>query len=83
MKIRDKLLLGFSLYIFTAIIFVFFSYKEIQAITMRFSYVEVVDDINNEVLEVRRSEKNFFLFTNEESLKEMRRIFPCIKQEYR
>lgn len=39
---------------------------------MRFSYVEVVDDINNEVLEVRRSEKNFFLFTNEESLKEMR-----------
>jgi signal transduction histidine kinase len=80
MKIRDKLLLGFSLYILTAIIFVFFSYKEIRAITMRFSYVEVVDDINNEVLEVRRSEKNFFLFTNEESLKEMQEYLNALKK---
>jgi signal transduction histidine kinase len=72
MKIRDKLFLGFSLYMLLAIIMAFFSYKELRSINTRLISVEVVDDIANSILEIRRHEKNYLLFKNEESLKEIR-----------
>src|SRR5208283_2489209 len=81
MKIRDKLFLGFSLYILLATIFVFFSYKEIRTITTRLAYVEVVDDMTSDVLEVRRNEKNFFLVKNEESLKEIQEYLSALKKD--
>ena len=81
MKIRDKLILGFSLYILLATIFVFFSYREIRTITTRLAYVEVVDDITNDVLEVRRNEKNFFLVRNEESLKGIKEYLSALKKD--
>jgi signal transduction histidine kinase len=55
-----------------AIIMAFFSYKELRSINTRLISVEVVDDIANSILEIRRHEKNYLLFKNEESLKEIR-----------
>jgi signal transduction histidine kinase len=81
MNIRDKLFLGFSLYILLATIFSFFSYQEIRTITTRLAYVEIVDDITNKVLQVRRTEKNFFLFKNEQSLKEMQEYLSVLKKD--
>ena len=72
MKIRDKLLLGFGFYIFLAVVLSFFAYKEMQAITTRLSLVETADDITNNVLEVRRHEKNFLLFRDKDSLEELK-----------
>lgn len=73
MKIRDKLFLGFGLYIFLAAVLGFFAYKEMQTITTRLSIVETADDITNNFLEVRRYEKNFLLFRDEESLIELKK----------
>src|SRR5208283_1685239 len=73
--------LGFSLYILLATIFAFFSYQEIRTVTTRLAYVEVVDDIANNFLQVRRTEKNFFLFKKEESLKEMQEYLSALKKD--
>ena len=65
MKIRDKLLLGFGLYILLAVILGFFAYKELRTINNRLILVETADDITNTILEVRRYEKNFLLYKDE------------------
>ncbi len=65
MKIRDKLLLGFGLYIVLAVILGFFAYKELSTIDKRLVLVETADDITNTILEVRRYEKNFLLYRDE------------------
>jgi signal transduction histidine kinase len=72
MKIRDKLFLAFGLYIFLAVVLGFFAYKEMQAITTRLSLVETADDITNNFLEVRRHEKNFLLFRDQDSMEELK-----------
>lgn len=71
MKIRDKLFLGFGLYILLAAILGFFSYKELRSISTRLVLVETADDITNTILEVRRYEKNFLLFKDRDSLDEL------------
>ena len=70
MKIRDKLLLGFGLYILLAVILGFFAYKELSTINKRLLLVETADDITNTILEVRRYEKNFLLYRDETSFRE-------------
>jgi len=73
MKIRDKLFLGFGLYIFLAAILGFFAYKELRTISKRLVLVETADDITNTILEVRRYEKNFLLFKDNASLEELQK----------
>lgn len=80
MKIRDKLFLGFGLYIFLAAVLGFFAYKEMQTITTRLSLVETADDITNNFLEVRRYEKNFLLFRDEDSLHELKKNLDQFKE---
>jgi len=72
MKIRDKLFLGFGLYILLAVILGFFAYKELRTIGTRLTLVETADDITNTILEVRRYEKNFLLYKNEKSLGDLK-----------
>jgi signal transduction histidine kinase len=79
MKIRDKLFLGFGLYIFLAAILGFFSYKELRTISTRLVLVEAADDITNTILEVRRYEKNFLLFRDGASLKELHEYLGAFK----
>jgi len=80
MKIRYKLFFSFSLYILLAVILAFFSYNELRTINTRLTSVELVDDISNIILEVRRYEKNFLLFRNEESFKEIRAYLTTLKK---
>jgi signal transduction histidine kinase len=79
MKIRDKLFLSFGLYILLAAILGFFSYKELRTISTRLVLVETADDITNTILEVRRYEKNFLLFKDNESLAELQKYLGVLK----
>ncbi len=72
MKIRDKLFLGFGLYILLAVVLGFFAYKELRTISTRLVLVETADDITNTILEVRRYEKNFLLFKDSASFEELK-----------
>jgi signal transduction histidine kinase len=80
MKIRDKLLLGFGLYILLATILGFFAYKELRTIGTRLTLVEMADDITNTILEVRRYEKNFLLYKDRTSLTELRQYLALLKE---
>ncbi len=80
MKIRDKLFLGFGLYIFLAVILGFFAYKELRTISTRLTLVETTDDITNTILEVRRYEKNFLLFKDRESYEELQKYLDTLKK---
>lgn len=80
MKIRAKLLLGFSLYIFLAVVCGFFAYKDLLRITTSLNLVEVADDLTNTILEVRRYEKNYLLYRDRESLVEFEKYFAELKK---
>jgi len=79
LKIRDKLFLGFGLYIMLALILGSFAYKEIRKIGTRLSLVETADDITNTILEVRRYEKNFLLYRDPEDFREMKKYLTILK----
>ena len=79
MKIRDKLLLGFSFYILFAVVCGFFAYKNLSKITTKLKLVEVADDITNTILEVRRYEKNYLLFRDKGSLDEFEKYLGTFK----
>ena len=80
MKIRDKLFLGFGLYIFLAVILGSFAYKELRTIGTRLVLVETADDITNTILEVRRYEKNFLLFKDRDSYEELQKYLGTLKK---
>jgi signal transduction histidine kinase len=80
MKIRDKLFLGFGLYILLAAILGFFSYKELRTISTRLVLVETADDITNTIHEVRRYEKNFLLFKDTNSYDELQKLLGEFKK---
>ncbi len=80
MKIRDKLFVGFGLYIFLLAVLGFFAYKELRTISLRLVLVETADDITNTILEVRRYEKNFLLFKDRESYGELQKYLTTLKK---
>ncbi len=80
MKIREKLLFGFSFYILITVIFGFFAYKDLLKIRMRLNLVEAADDITNTILEVRRYEKNYLLFRDNESLREFKKYLGVLRK---
>jgi signal transduction histidine kinase len=81
MKIREKLLLGFSLYLFLALVCGFFAYRDLLKITTSLNLVEVADDLTNTILEVRRYEKNYLLYRDERSLREFRKFFDKLTRD--
>ena len=80
MKIRDKLFLGFGMYILLAVILGFFAYKELRTIGTRLVLVEIAADITNTILEVRRYEKNFLLFKDRQSFEELQKYLAILKK---
>jgi len=80
MKIRDKLFLGFGFYIFLAALLGLFAYNELRTIGRGLALVEVADDITNNVLEVRRYEKNFLLYRDQGNLRELTDYLALLKQ---
>ncbi len=71
MKIRDKLFLGFGSYILLGALLGLIAYGELRTIKRGLALVEKADDITNTFLEVRRYEKNFLLYRDRESRKEL------------
>ena len=79
MKIRDKLFLGFGLYIALAAVLGLVAYKELRTIKRGLALVQTADDITNTLLEVRRYEKNFLLYKDSDSRKELDKYLTGLK----
>jgi signal transduction histidine kinase len=80
MKIREKLFYGFGLYVFLSAVLGLFAYSELRTIGRGLALVEVADDITNNVLEVRRYEKNFLLYRDAGNLQELTDYLGLLKQ---
>jgi signal transduction histidine kinase len=80
MKIGDKLFVAFGLYIFLAAVLGFLAYNELRTINAKLTLVEIADDITNTILEVRRYEKNYLLFRDDNSYLEVNRYLEKLKK---
>jgi two-component system NtrC family sensor kinase len=79
MKIRDKLFLGFGLYLALAVVFGILAYKDLGTIGTHLRHLEISDDITNSLLEVRRYEKNYLLYRDPGSLEEIAHYLTAMK----
>ena len=79
MKIRDKLFLGFGLYLLFAIAFAALAYKDLNTISTHLAHLEIADDITNNLLEVRRYEKNYLLYGDAGSLEDIGKYLAVMK----
>jgi signal transduction histidine kinase len=79
MKIREKLFLGFGLYLFFAVVFGILAYKDLNTISTHLLHLETADDITNTLLEVRRYEKNYLLYGDADSLEEIGKYLAVLK----
>ncbi len=79
MKIRDKLFLGFGLYLLFAIVFGFVAYKDLNMISTHLVHLEKADDITNTLLEARRYEKNYLLYGDSANLEELGKYLVLLK----
>jgi two-component system NtrC family sensor kinase len=71
-RIRRKIILGFLFCFLSVLVFAILSFQVHREIGHRLRIVEVADDLINNILEVRRFEKNFFLYKHRSSLDEAR-----------
>ena len=79
MKIRDKLFFAFGLYIVLTATLGFFAYKGLHTISTKLMLVETADDLTNTILEIRRHEKNYLLFKDRMSLRDLREYVALFK----
>jgi signal transduction histidine kinase len=79
MKIREKLFLGFGLYLFFAVAFGILAYKDLNTISTHLLHLETADDITNTLLEIRRYEKNYLLYGDPGSLEEIGMYLTTLK----
>jgi len=68
--IRKKITLGFYVLLFLMIGTAFLTYGIVNEVQKKVEFVEIIDDFLNTTLEVRRFEKNYFLYGEEEDYKE-------------
>lgn len=80
MKIRDKLFLGFGLYLLFAIAFAALAYKDLNMISTHLAHLEIADDVANNLLEVRRYEKNYLLYGDAGSLDDIGKYLTVLKE---
>jgi len=62
LNLRQKIILGISLFFVALAIEGLLSYRNLKVIERKIRFVEIADDLQNIVLEIRRYEKNFFLY---------------------
>lgn len=70
MNIRQKVLLGIIVAIFSFVILGGISYNHLMRIEEMLKLAEIVDDLNSDILEIRRYEKNFLLYNKQEDYRE-------------
>ncbi|MBI5663891.1 MAG: HAMP domain-containing protein [Nitrospirae bacterium] len=66
LKIWHKMIIGIAVPSLIAVIGTLLSFENINNVTNRQGYVQIADDLRENVLEVRRNEKNFLLHKNAE-----------------
>lgn len=79
MKIRDKLLFAFSFYVLFTVFFGFLSIKELSSIRFKLFIIETADDITNNLLEIRRYEKNFLLYKQDSDYMTVKKYLEILK----
>ncbi len=83
MKIREKLFVGFGLYLIFAVTFGVLAYKDLNTISTHLAHLEISDDITNTLLEVRRYEKNYLLYRDPASLEDIGKYLALLKDGIR
>jgi len=71
-RIRRRIIQAFLFCVLGVLIFAGLSFQTHREIGRRLKLVELADDLVNNILEIRRFEKNFFLYRKPDSLKEAR-----------
>jgi two-component system NtrC family sensor kinase len=71
-KIRRKVIQTFLFCVLAVLVFAVFSFQVHREIGHRLQLLEVTNDLFNNILEIRRFEKNFFLYQQPASLQEAR-----------
>lgn len=73
MKIQAKIFLGVGTYILVTILVGLYAYTQLGSVRSKLNLVELTDDITQNIVEVRRYEKNFFLYRQKTDLVEVER----------
>ncbi len=75
LNIRQKIILGITFFILAMGTVGLLSYRTLRVVEKKVKLVEIADDLSNIILEIRRYEKNFFLYglSEKEALAENRR----------
>src|SRR5574340_310718 len=69
-KIRRKIIIAFLFSVLSVLIFAVFSFQVHREIGNRLRLMELTNDLFQNILELRRYEKNFFLYRQPASLQE-------------
>jgi two-component system NtrC family sensor kinase len=72
MKIERKLILSNIMYGAFIILIGFFAFQNMTLVLTKLRFVEIADDLNASFLEMRLSEKNYFLYKDKKALAEIR-----------
>ncbi|MGB6066559.1 MAG: ATP-binding protein [Desulfomonilaceae bacterium] len=82
-KIRRKIILAFLFCFLSVLVFAILSFQIHREISHRLRLVEVADDLVNNILEIRRFEKNFFLYKQHHSLEEAASYVDGVERLYK
>jgi two-component system NtrC family sensor kinase len=81
-KIRRKIILAFLFSVLSVLIFAAFSFQVHREIGNRLRLLELTDDLFQNILELRRVEKNFFLYRQPSSLQEAKSYAARVRNLY-
>lgn len=80
MKIRDKIVIGVGAYILITVLVGLYAISELGTVRAKLNLVERTDDITQNIIEVRRYEKNFFLYRQKTDLEEVERHLGILQE---
>lgn len=71
MKIKNKIIISNVFYVALMVLIVLFAYQALDRMLTKLRFVEIADDLNASFLEMRLSEKNYFLYKDQYALGEI------------
>ena len=71
MKIKNKIIISNVFYVALMVLIGLFAYQALDSILTKLRFVEIADDLNSSFLEMRLSEKNYFLYKDPDALGEI------------
>jgi len=80
MKIRDKIVIGVGAYILITVLVGMYAISELGTVRAKLHLVELTDDITQNIIEVRRYEKNFFLYRQKTDFEEVERHLGILQE---